>query len=175
MKKEEYPHIEYIYNRLLEDMVSVDVPRRLLNAIFKYFREYLFFELLEENVVNLKGIGKFRLHKKKLYAKSVPEGRFAPGAMPEYQYHIKFKVSPNLSLRIREIKGTTSLAEAKTLAQKREFIEERWRTRESHMSTKGGTHMHQLEYIKRKYREKRARIRELQAELEVAKLIQQSE
>ena len=175
MKQPDYGYIEYIYTRLLEDMVSVDVPRYLLKTIFKYFREYLFYELLEGHTVTVKGLGKFRLHKKRLYPGSVPEGRFAPGKNPDYQYHVKFAVSPNLKIRLREVKGTTTLAEDKTLKEKRQYIQEKWRSREAYMKTKGGEHLKQLEHIKNDYKQKRAKIRKLREELELSKLAQQSE
>lgn len=166
--RHEYPYIEYIYNRMLEDRVMPELQRGAVSLVLKYFVEYIFNELLLGNHVPVYGLGKFKPMVRDLPDTEVNRKRFPNGEVPSIQHYIRFVTSANILSRFRSTKGTCSISELKRLEEKDTWMQNALMALEQTAYQEGGFIADRMENKRKVFQNKRKQLEKIKAQIKLS-------
>ena len=107
------PYVFFIKERFDFHYPDRNIKLFEIYRVLKFFTQWIKQELMAEKDVSLLGIGKLHVAHKYNYR------------LKRKRRYVKFAVSSNLLLRVRDHFGDLTEAEEKTLAQKNAFVESR--------------------------------------------------
>jgi len=116
---------EYIDTRFRDEFPDLEHPLFTIEKTIKYLGDFIYEQLVQEQVASVFGLGKFSIVSKL--------NRYG-----DLQFYPKFRYGVHLVRKIRSTKGTCTVAEKKLLEKKANVNREIWNKRVYYMLKKYG-------------------------------------